>query len=394
MADDKPISDESRVAIPKRGKAKSRAQAKPGGSTPRPTKEGYNFPKASLEECVRLAQAIEEKHAGNPMPSDLLVKAVDLHKSTDWRFQDMLRASSMFGITTGTGEACEVALTPLGKDIVAPASPADRARAIWQAFTTVPVFKSVLDFYGDKAIPEDEYFGNLLTRKFAVVRERVQMFSEVFRSSLHYARSFRNAQSHQHSASMKSKASDAVIEAKPASAEQQVKKREFLDSCFVLMPFGGWYDAYYRDVYSPAIKAAGMEPVRADDLFHSGSVVEQIWEEINKAKVLLAELTGKNANVFYELGLSHARRKPVVLIAGSLEDVPFDLRHLRIVTYDVRDPAWAHRAGSSITSHLLHAKADPSRSLPHPFRLPEGQEMGLQRQEPACEPVTGPPEIL
>jgi hypothetical protein len=46
-------------------------------------------------------------------------------------------------------------------------------------------------------------------------------------------------------------------------------------------------------------KEAGLEPVRADELFTTGSVVEQIWEQIEKAKLLLADLTGKNVNVFY-----------------------------------------------------------------------------------------------
>ena len=45
----------------------------------------------------------------------------------------------------------------------------------------------------------------------------------------------------------------------------------------------------------------------------------------------------KNANVFYELGLAHAARKPVVFISGNVQDVPFDLRHLRVIIYDIND---------------------------------------------------------
>jgi hypothetical protein len=82
-----------------------------------------------------------------------------------------------------------------------------------------------------------------------------------------------------------------------------------------MMPFDVWFDRYYQQIYIPAIKEAGLEPIRADELFTTGSVVEQIWEQIEKAKVLLADLSGKNANVFYELGLAHAARKPVVFTA-------------------------------------------------------------------------------
>jgi len=79
-----------------------------------------------------------------------------------------------------------------------------------------------------------------------------------------------------------------------------------------MMPFGEWFDRYYQEIYVPAIKEAGFERVRADELFTTGSAVEQMWEQIEKAKLLLADLTGKNPNVFYELGLAHAARKPVV----------------------------------------------------------------------------------
>jgi hypothetical protein len=82
---------------------------------------------------------------------------------------------------------------------------------------------------------------------------------------------------------------------------------------------------YYQEIYMPAIKEAGFEPVRADELFTTGSVVEQIWEQIEKAKLLLADLSGKNPNVFYELGLAHAAKKPVVFTASLVDDVPFDV---------------------------------------------------------------------
>lgn len=96
--------------------------------------------------------------------------------------------------------------------------------------------------------------------------------------------------------------------------------------------------------------------------------MEQIWEQIQNASVLLAELTGKNPNVFYELGLSHASLKPVVFLTADLNDVPFDLRHLRIVKYDVRVPAWGEQLKRELTTYLRNAKSDPTKSTPQPFR--------------------------
>jgi len=80
--------------------------------------------------------------------------------------------------------------------------------------------------------------------------------------------------------------------------------------------------------------------------------------------------------VFYELGLAHAAKKPVVFTAGALEDVPFDLRHLRVVIYDSRDPYWGEKLKQSLASYLRAAKSDPARSVPQPFRgaLDNGDE--------------------
>lgn len=78
------------------------------------------------------------------------------------------------------------------------------------------------------------------------------------------------------------------------------------------------------------------------------------------AEVLLADLTGKNPNVFYELGLAHAARKPVVLITETLADVPFDLRAIRVIEYSPRLPSWDLKLREDITEALVATRASPA----------------------------------
>ena len=66
--------------------------------------------------------------------------------------------------------------------------------------------------------------------------------------------------------------------------------------------------------------------------------------------------------------LAHAARKPVVFTSANLEDVPFDLRHLRVVIYDIHDPRWGEKLKVNLTAFLKNAKADPTKSIPQPFR--------------------------
>jgi hypothetical protein len=231
-------------------------------------------------------------------------------------------------------------------------------------------FAAVEKFYGGKRIPEDEFFLNTLTREFKVPRDRVETFARIFLENLHYLRAFAPSGPEVSIPSLE----DATSSATPAdkvpspSISGEPRVREFLDTCFVMMPFGEWFDRYYQEIYVPAIKEAGFEPIRADELFSTGSVVEQIWDQIEKSKLLLADLSGKNANVFYELGLAHAASKPVVFTASNADDVPFDLRHLRVIVYDIREPEWAPRLRKSISDYLRNAIKEPGKSIPHPFR--------------------------
>lgn len=152
------------------------------------------------------------------------------------------------------------------------------------------------------------------------------------------------------------------------------EKKEILDEeksvkpkCFVIMPFGGWFDKYYFEIYVPAIEAAGFESKRADDLYRPGNIVNDIWNYTKEAKVILADLTNKNPNVFYELGLAHAITKPAVLITATMDDVPFDLRSLRVIEYDKNSPKWGEILQEKITKSLSETLKNPEEAIPPTF---------------------------
>lgn len=137
------------------------------------------------------------------------------------------------------------------------------------------------------------------------------------------------------------------------------------DSCFVIMPFGGWYDQYYQAVFKPAISDAGLKPRRADDLYRPGTIINDIWSQTRDATVVLADLSTKNANVLYELGLAHAIGKPVVIVSESVDDVPFDLRALRVIEYDKNAHDWGSLLAESITKAI-----EGAMDVPLSFVLP------------------------
>lgn len=362
------MADESEKAVQRKRSSKRTRPATPEA----PAKgKPWTFPKNNLEDAIAIAKAIEEKNAGNPMPAKDLASAVGFRQSQDWRFLDLLRSANQYGLVTGTGASASIQIAKLGQDVVAPSAASQRSEALLAAFRSVKDFEAVEKFYGGKRIPEDEFFLNTLTREFNIPRDRAEHFAKTFLENLKYLRAFSAAPPPSES---KSVPAEVSVTATPAErvpspvVSKEPRVREFLDTCFVMMPFGAWFDRYYQEIYVPAIKDAGFEPVRADELFTTGSVVEQIWEQIEKAKLLLADLSGKNPNVFYELGLAHAAKKPVVFTASEVGDVPFDLRHLRVIIYDIREPEWAARLRKSVTDYLRNAMKEPDKSIPHPFR--------------------------
>ena len=105
-------------------------------------------------------------------------------------------------------------------------------------------------------------------------------------------------------------------------------------SVCVLMPFTeSWSDRMWSKVLMPTIRGLGLQGVRADDLF-GHDVMEDIWEMINTSEYVIADISGRNANVFYELGIAHTLGKKVILLTQSTDDIPFDLNRYRHIVYE------------------------------------------------------------
>ena len=108
------------------------------------------------------------------------------------------------------------------------------------------------------------------------------------------------------------------------------------DLCFVVMPFSiESLNIVYEDFVKPVLTdQCSLRVERGDDVFGSNVIMDDISNSIRKARLIVADLTGRNANVFYEVGIAHALNKQVLLMTQSIDDVPFDLRHRRALVYE------------------------------------------------------------
>ena len=103
---------------------------------------------------------------------------------------------------------------------------------------------------------------------------------------------------------------------------------------FVAMQFGQPYDTLYKEVIYPKANSLGLNVIRIDEVAGPGVIFEDIKRQIAEARIVIAEITAPNQNVYYELGYAHALNKPTILLAQRGKELPLDIHSYRVIFYD------------------------------------------------------------
>lgn len=104
---------------------------------------------------------------------------------------------------------------------------------------------------------------------------------------------------------------------------------------FVVMQFSDQFNALYNDVIKPTCEKFGFDVVRADDIYKSGLIIEDITRSIQESSFVIADITPDNPNVFYEVGYAHGINKPTILLSERQRAaLPFDVSGFRTLFYD------------------------------------------------------------
>ncbi|ADV84894.1 hypothetical protein [Terriglobus saanensis] len=320
-----------------------------------------SFPRHSVKKALRIPRAILEQNAGRACTDREAVKFAGIAFHGPSRVE--ISSSIKYGLLSRPADG-NVEVTELAKKILRPQGSGDELEGIRSAFLNAPTVSDVYKHYRGENIPDDQFFRNALVDTFKIPDDKVDEFKSVLLEDLSEAQLVEDVGD-------KRRILDIAREGETSPQSDETLRRiskgvkiEHGDSCFVMMPFAEPLGGYYKSIYEPAITKAGLRAVRADDeIFATGKVMDQIWSGIGAAKVLVAELTGRNPNVFYELGLAHALSKPVVLISSNQEDVPFDLQHIRVIYYDMRDPFWGEKLIAKVSENVVSALKNPGEAL-------------------------------
>ncbi len=106
--------------------------------------------------------------------------------------------------------------------------------------------------------------------------------------------------------------------------------------CFVLMPFSEEFDDVYRIGIKEACDKTGAYCERVDEQIFNERILDRVYNQIAKADLIIADMTGRNPNVFYEVGYAHALGKLTILLTQDADDIPFDLKHFPHIIYGTK----------------------------------------------------------
>lgn len=338
-------------------KAKPKTQARSGAANSGPGR----YPRQTVESALRVPQAILDQNAGRACSEKQAADFLGIKVSGP--FKQEVGSAIKYGFLERP-QPGKMQPTELAKKILRPQFDGDERHGYREAILRAPDISEVYKHYRGENLPDLQFFRNTVVDTYKIPTDKVDEFQDVFLHSLETAGLLEK-----HGEKVRIldiTEDDGAVEFSSDRIKKLGKTANVQagDTCFVMQPFASPLGDYYDKVYKPAIEKAGLTPVRADeDIFGTGKIMDQVWSGIITADVLVAELTSRNPNVFYELGLAHALKKPVVLVSATEQDVPFDLQHIRVIYYDMTDPFWGNKLLDKVAENILSAIANPEEAI-------------------------------
>jgi hypothetical protein len=346
-----------------RGKKVSKAadatESKPRRRTQRP------FPAAAFDDAVVLAEEIQRLAGGQARIRRItLFEQLDRSPDSGLARQQIVN-SNRYGLTEGSYRADFLELTRLGQTATDPdAPPRERARARFEAaIANIAPFKSLYDSLEGNKLPNQQVMRDHLVENQNLTAEQAKEAVELFIVNAKHVGVLRPVAGTERVLSI-----DHVLDEMPATGGQgngagagrptapvtggQGRGRaltagdDYSKACFYITPIGAeasverkHADVFLGHLVEPAVEAldAGLQVVRADHIEDPGLITSQVIQHVLRAKLVIADLSFHNPNVFYELALRHATGKPTVLICWSEDKLPFDIADVRTVRVDMTD---------------------------------------------------------
>lgn len=342
---------------PKRKTTAKRSTAKGSAAPARPQR---NFPASTFEDALALPVAIQQFAPGGRIRRLTLFE--QLGKSPDsGSTRQLITNSSRYGLTKGSYAAEYLELTPHGNTATnQDAAPGERLRARFSlAIEGVAPFKALYEAYHGQKLPSQAVLRDQL-REQGQPDESLSECAETFILNAKFLGLLRTIGGAERLLSIEhaldeapaavtfavAPADDAVPHTPlgaPAVAMGSAAPAspDWSEVCFYVTPIGSddseqrlHSDLFLSALVEPALIEFGLTVVRADMIGKPGMITAQVIEHVVRSRIVIADLSFHNPNVFYEVALRHACRRPIVQLIRASEAIPFDLEQFRTIRID------------------------------------------------------------
>lgn len=315
-----------------------------------------NIPTMAFEDVIGLAEAIWECASGKKVRKITLFD--HLGKSPDsGTSRTLISSSSKYGLTSGGYQAEYLELTELGGIASNPESaPRIAAEAKFKlAIASNRFFSHLYETYKTMKVPTNKVLEDCVV-EFGIESHEAKQCVETFIVNAKYVgliKTLSGAQrliSIEHLLDELKDDSSCIIETQSAIvqdsefSEVNNKSEDFENICFYVTPIGeeGSEQRKHSDmllecVISPVLEEFGLKAVRADRIDKPGIITNQILDYLIKSKMVIADLSFHNPNVFYELAVRHMEGRPAIHLIRSCDKIPFDIGNFRTIILDLTD---------------------------------------------------------
>jgi hypothetical protein len=308
-------------------------------------------------------RALKDKNGGNPWAPSQVSSALGLG-SMGGNFYYVAAASRDYGLTTGSRDTAEIALTELGRRAVYPQADTEQGTAYLDAFLHVDLFRKVLQHYGGNNLPEKTFLSNTLQQTFGIDPGFHDEFVDIFTKDCRFLGI--GAQFQVGAVSVR-RGSPPVADGAGSGGSVTVATPEAdagdVPTLFVIMPFSerddshetGFFTEVLTALFVPAGKAAGFT-VKTAKRQGSDIIQSTIVNDLLEADLVLADLTEHNPNVLFELGMRMHADLPVVLVRARGTGAIFDVDNmLRVEEYSPN--LWTTSVAADVPVLTDHIKA-------------------------------------
>lgn len=314
-----------------------------------------SFPASSFQEPLDFAKAVFRIGAGRPVKRLTLFD--ELGKSPEsGGSRQLIINSGKYGLTKGGVQADNIELTPAGLKVVD-----DQVSAREQALAQVDL--AIFGIEPFRALYE-KFQGNKLPAH-AVLIDAAEDAGidpahsaeavDTFVVNLRFVGLLRTLSGAERIIPVDMRLADLPAAAAPAARTNSgiaapatnvitSEHAQFESTCFYIAPIGEegsearkHSDLFLGAIIEPALEAFKLNVVRADAIDKQGVITRQIIEYIIRSRLVIADLSFHNPNVFYELALRHAVKLPIVQLIRTADKVPFDINQMRTIQVDTTD---------------------------------------------------------